>query len=104
MLSFKPAMRKNLTVIFISLSLMSFAQFEDNVFQKAQSATVQEDTSENNTFDSQSKTGVPIGDEQEEGPGNPGEPVPVDGLVPILLLSSILLIVYYQKKYRKINI
>lgn len=98
MLSFKPAMRKYLTLICISLSLVSYAQFQDNVFEKDQAKTDQSTASDTNTFDSQSRTGVPNGGEQGEGPGNPGEPVPINGLVPVLLLSGILIAVFYQKR------
>lgn len=47
---------------------------------------------------------VPSGGEHPEGPGNPGEPVPIDGLIPILLLSGLSLIFCYQRKNKKINI
>ncbi|KFC19995.1 hypothetical protein [Chryseobacterium sp. FH1] len=88
---------------------MAFAQFQDNVFE--QDKTVVQPKSELNATaeadDGQSSFGkVPDpGDQQEAGPGNPGDPVvSIDDYIPALLLSGLLLVVYYQRRNKKVNI
>lgn len=107
MFSIKRQMKKYLLIFFVACSAMSFAQFQDNVFEKDKTV-VQSDAqsaSEATASDSQSSFGrIPDPGDQEEGPGNPGEPVPVDAYIPSLLLVGLSLVVYYQRKNRKINI
>lgn len=45
MLSFKLPMKKYLTLIYITLSVMTFAQFQDNVFEKDKTAPQQSELS-----------------------------------------------------------
>lgn len=115
MFSFKRTMRKYLTLIYLAVSVMSFAQFKDNVFEQ-NNATLQPqsevsslnqtatDGTGTSTEGTQSSFGVPGPGEQEEGPGNPGEPVPIDGFVPFLLFAGLAFIIYYERKNKKINI
>lgn len=90
MFSFKPPMKKYLTLIYLGLSVMSLAQFRENAFDNEHSRIDQENTAQSSTFetDQSSASALPPGDEQPENPGNPGEPVPITGLTPILLLSG----------------
>lgn len=99
---------------------MSFAQFRDNVFEQQQQSTAGQQQSaplnaatqaetnasfgSESTSESSSAIGVPGPGEHEEGPGNPGEPVPIDDYVPYLLVISLFLMIYYQAKNKKINI
>ncbi|MNL07504.1 hypothetical protein D3C87_1281810 [compost metagenome] len=110
MFCIKQQMKKYLLLIYLAISAMSFAQFQDNVFDKDKgvaqpNATVQAEDAESTTGES-SYGSFPDPGDQEEGPGNPGpDPVPVDSLVPVLLISGLSLIIfYYQRKNRKINI
>ena len=107
MFSFKPSMRKYLILIYLSLSIMSFAQFKENAFDNEQSKVSQENAvNQTSAFEEEPTTAsaLPPGGEQPEGPGNPGEPVPINGFVPVLLLTGIMLAIYYQRKKNKINI
>jgi hypothetical protein len=116
MFIFKRTMRKYLTLLYITASVMSFAQFEDNVFEQNNAATSQQPSDVNSSVktdtheagtpsgESQSSFGVPGPGEHEEGPGNPGEPVPIDGFVPFLLIAGLAFIIYYERKNKKINI
>ncbi|WDF48307.1 hypothetical protein PQ459_07460 [Chryseobacterium sp. KACC 21268] len=90
---------------------MSFAQFTDNVFDQNQSTSGASKTeanpgtyNPNETEQTSSSIGVPGPGDHEEAPGNPGEPVPINGYIPVLLLAGLTLIIYYQKKNKKINI
>ena len=117
MFSFKQAMRKYFTLLYVTFSVMSFAQFTDNVFDKnktsaGQSASLNGSSTSGaesdafTTTGSSSGTGVPGAGEQEEGigPGNPGEPVPINDYIPYLLALGVFLMIYYQVKNKKINI
>lgn len=99
---------------------MSFAQFKDNVFDQDQAAPNQDQHSPNvmepnqteaapmmvpnDQVSSESAIGVPGPGEHEEGPGNPGEPVPINGYIPFLIVSAFALILYTQRKNKKVNI
>lgn len=111
-------MRKYFTLLYIAFSVMSFAQFSDNVFDQdraepekvaprlaepAQAEAVPSMVPDDEVF-KESDGGVITSEDPEGRPGNPGEPVPVDAYLPLLLLSAVALIFYYQKKNRKINI
>lgn len=99
-------MRKYLSLLFITISFVSFAQFQDNVFEQDKSTTLQQETSIGIQDEGgQSSSLVPGPGEQEEGPGNAGdEPVPIDGLLPFLFLTGLVFIIYYKGKNKKINI
>lgn len=90
---------------------MSLAQFKDNVFDQEQSKVGNESSRDlNATAQSESvQTFDPNTDTSDSptesiGPGNPGEPVPIDGYLPFLLIGSLGLVFYYQRKNKKINI
>lgn len=106
MFTFKRTMRKYLSLLFIAISFVSFAQFQDNVFEQDKSATLQQETSTGTQDEGgQSSSLVPGPGEQEEGPGTPGEePVPIDGFLPFLFLTGLFFIIYYKGKSKKINI
>ncbi|SMP94837.1 hypothetical protein SAMN05421679_106155 [Epilithonimonas pallida] len=123
MSSFKLQMRKYLSIICITLSVICLAQFRaENEFDNNNQIQSNEQQSNhnvdpndptqvqsapNNTFnenEEQNSNLVPNGGEHPEGPGNPGEPVPINSLIPVLLLSGMSLMIYYQRKNKKTNI
>lgn len=120
MTSFKLPMRKYFTLLYVTFSVMCFAQYTDNVFDKSQTATTTQQpstmsgvsTAEPNQSEydpteaeqSSSSVGVPGPGDQEEGPGNPGEPVPINDYIPYLLILGVFLMIYYQIKNKKVNI
>ncbi|WP_312765047.1 hypothetical protein [Epilithonimonas sp.] len=104
-------MKKYLALIYLSLSVMSLAQFKDNVFNQEQSKVETQPSRNLNAaaqgesvqpFDS--NTGASDTPTESLGPGNPGEPVPIDGYVPLLLIGSLGLMVYYHRRNKRINI
>ena len=91
----------------MSFSVMSLAQFKENAFDNESSKMTQENAiSQESAFEDQqaSASALPPGGDQPEAPGNPGEPVPINGLIPVLIISGIALVVYYKRKNNKINI
>lgn len=113
-------MRKYFTLLYVTLSVMSFAQYSDNMFDQNQTTTGQQQPSSTNVASqaeanqntyipteaeqSSSSIGVPGPGDQEEGPGNPGEPVPINDYIPYLLTVGVFLMIYYQVKNKKVNI
>jgi len=116
MFIFKRTMKKYFTLLYITASVMCFAQFQDNAFEQNNSATLQHQSDANSSAQagtngtdtpsggSQSSFGVPGPGEQEEGPGNPGEPVPINGYIPLLLITGFAFIIYRERKNKKVNI
>jgi len=95
-------MKKNFALAYLFFSVLSMAQFKDNVFDSDQSKVEQRShdaelaqASDRNTFEN----GV---EDNTNGtankPGNPGEPAPIDDYVPYLLGGAVFLIAYSQRK------
>ncbi len=86
---------------------MSFAQFQENTFDNEQTKMARETAvTQSATFEEDQTTASalpPVGD-QPEAPGNPGEPVPINGALPVLILTAVTLVFYYKRKKNKINI
>jgi len=108
-------MKKFLFLAYLATSIMSAAQLQTgNVFEENQPleqhqkpTNIHSDAvleAQQNSFDNESSSaGLVGGNEQPEAPGNPGEPVPIDGYLPLLLLSAAVLIFYAQRKKIEIN-
>ena len=101
-------MRKYLSLLFITISFVSFAQFQDNVFEQDKSASVQHRSGADVQGDAgQSSSGTLSSADDNQGgpPASPGdEPVPIDGFLPFLFLTGLVFIIYYRGKHKKINI
>lgn len=84
---------------------MSFAQFSENTFDGNQ-ANMERQTSSNST--EVSSTLESEGSSLDEGgwtPGNPGAPkAPIDDYIPWLLFAGMSIIIYSQRKNKKVNI
>lgn len=91
-------MKKYFLLILLVFSTVSFAQFQDNVFEKDKTTT---QVSENNQSESDSED---AGDDGGTGqPGSPGE-LPIDDYIPWLLFAGMSIIIYSQRKNKKVNI
>ncbi|WP_312822108.1 hypothetical protein [Epilithonimonas sp.] len=105
MFIFKRTMRKYLSLLFIAISFVSFAQFQDNVFEQDKSTTLHNQSDVNNSTKIGTDTQVDGTQSSSAGPGNPGpEPVLIDGFLPFLFLTGLVFIIYYREKSKKINI
>lgn len=100
-------MRKYFTLLYITFSVTSFAQLKDNVFDQNNSSTRSSaQTAEANaTFGSEDGNETNSSGGYEHRPGNPGpEVVPIDSLIPFLILTGLVIILYFQRKDKNINI
>lgn len=108
MFTFKQTMRKYLSLLFITISFVSFAQFQENVFEQDKSASGEQKArveTRGNDEQSSSETADSAEDDDDTPPPHPGEePVPIDGLLPFLFLTGLFFIIYYKGKNKKINI
>ena len=79
---------KNITVITLLLSALSFGQFFD---QEAE-------TNQTQFFDEQQTTAPADPDYGTDGPGNPGPPVPIDDWAFLLPLAGLAVGIYYIRR------
>lgn len=104
MFCIKKQMKKYLSVLFIAFSAVTFAQFQDNLFEK-EKATAKPTSEISTNAEAETTLDVDASSADEGNPGNPGdEPVPIDDYLPVLLLSGFALVVYYQRRNKEINI
>ena len=115
-------MKKYLSILYIAIGVFSYGQFSDNSFEnnndegkyssyvehssnyQKSNQVYSNNNQDNGGSGTNSLSGPPIGGEQEEGPGNPGPPVPIDGSSYMLFISGAILMVYFHKRLKKVNI
>lgn len=102
MFSAKQHMKKYFLLILMVFSTVSFAQFQNNVFEKDKTAT-------GPSSESDSHSASALKDDEDDGgfgqPGTPGEPpAPIDDYIPWLLFAGMSIIIYSQRKNKKVNI
>jgi len=95
-------MKKNFALAYLFFSVLSMAQFKDNVFDSDQSKVEQRthdaelaQASDRNTFGSGVEGNT---NGTTSRPGNPGEPAPIDDYIPYLMGGALFLIAYSQRK------
>lgn len=81
-------MKKILIIITLSLGISGFAQ-QSNRFSEAEHTEAVDHTAN-------------LDPVEEAGPGNPGDPMPVDDYLPVLWAAAALLILY--SRTRKIRL
>ena len=97
-------MRNLLAVLTLFLSVFMFSQETSNRFSDEETQA-----NENSTY-SPSGRAINYGDTRDDvaanddGPPNPGDPIPIDGYIPILLIAAGGMIVYYARKKKKLHI
>lgn len=87
-------MRKFVSVLVFLFYLSVPAQQETNPFAAAENENNETGTREGGQGPAQTSTA------DEDSPGNPADPTPVDDYIPLLLLTGVGIIVYttYRKK------
>lgn len=83
-------MKKILFGILLFINALGFAQMQDNRFSEQEAEAVTDGTEI-----------APSADPAvQAGPGNPGDPVPVDNYIPFLAITAVGIMVYstYRKK------
>lgn len=95
-------MKKNFALAYLFFSVLSMAQFKDNVFDSDQSKVEQRthdaelaQASDRNTFEEGAENN---NDGTTSRPGNPGDPAPIDDYIPYLMGGAVILIAYSQRK------
>ena len=98
-------MKKYLALVYLSLSILSFAQFKDNVFEERKSNIESKDEGsglsaqkQSSGYDSNFEHSSSEPSNAQTGPGNPGEPAPIDDYIPYLLIGATVLIYIQRKK------
>ena len=86
-------MKKLFAFLLITLFTVTFAQNTDNRFSNSEYEQQEQSQSSNSS--------IPV-DNQDEGPGNPGPPVPINNHLPILFVAAVGIIAVSQ--YRKTRI
>lgn len=84
----------------VSFSAQFSKENDDNVFKK------QDSNSNFSTVDNEDKnSAAAAADDDDDGPPAPGdETVPINGYIPFLLISGLVLIIYSQAKNKKFDI
>lgn len=97
-------MRKILSFILICISLVVYSQapnrFAEGDEQSLMSKSTPENSGEYPTQQYENPNAAPAEIKASDDPGNPGDVVPIDDYIPLLLIAAMGLIVYntYRKK------
>lgn len=77
----------------LSLSITGFAQQGSNRFDEESSRSIDHSSDQN----------ADVNTEQNlENPGNPGDIVPIDDYIPLLVMTALGIILYTTRKKRKL--
>lgn len=89
-------MKKTLYFLFLLVGLFAYAQSGPNPFaeKESESAFNKDGAVKENDKD------IP---QKDTGGGNPGDPVPIDNYIPILILTAVGIIVYQTRKEKNFN-
>lgn len=82
-------------LLMLSLSITGFAQQGPNRFDEESAQNIDNTTPQNegnHTMDAEAR----------DGGGNPGDPVPVDDYIPVLVLTALAIIIHTTRKKRKL--
>ena len=82
-------LRKLSIIIMILICSAVYAQQPSNRFAEEENAKLEQFEVDN---------AKPYKDDLPQGPGNPGDPVPIDSLIPVLILTAVGIITYRSIK------
>ena len=94
-------MRKCFLLILIPFFSVAFSQQNTNRFDQEDRSSMEDQSSMGDR--ATQNTNDQAGEVVQKGPGNPGEPVPVDDYIPFLLITALGLIVYQVRKQKQVN-
>lgn len=94
-------MKRFFLLLLLSFFSVAYSQQSKNRFDEEDRSSYEDrsvmgDRSTENTTDQQ-------GEVVQRGPGNPGDPVPIDVYLPVLLITAFVLIVYQAHKQKEVN-
>lgn len=88
-------MKKNISLILIFLFAIVFSQHSENRFDQESESAFENTAPENKV----PKNNGPV---VAYGPGNPGNNVPIDDYIPLLVLAALGIIIYKTRKNRNL--
>ena len=93
-------MKKIRYILFLLISFFSFAQSGPNPFAEKESESAF--NKPNATKDNE--TQVKDNTDFDPGGGNPGNPVPIDNYIPLLIITAVGIMVYHTSQRKNISV
>lgn len=94
-------MKKFFLLLLISCFTVVYSQQSTNRFDQEDRSVVEDRSAMGDR--SMQNSNEQEGGVLQKGPGNPGDPVPIDTYIPLLLLTAIGFIVYQTRKEKNFN-
>lgn len=92
-------MKKIRYILFLLISFFSFAQSGPNPFADKES----ESAFNKPTATKDNETQVKDNTAFDPGGGNPGNPVPIDNYIPLLIITAVGIMVYHTSQRKNIS-
>ena len=93
-------MKKIRYILFLLISFFSFAQSGPNPFADKES----ESAFNKPTATKDNETQVKDNTDFDPGGGNPGNPVPIDNYIPLLIITAVGIMVYHTSQRKNISV
>ena len=90
-------MKKTLYLFFILISFFSYAQSGPNPFADKESDNAFNRTNATKDNETEAKKDAAF----DPGGGNPGDPVPIDNYIPLLVITAVGIMVYHTHQKKK---
>lgn len=94
-------MKKLFLLFLIPYFSLAFSQQTKNRFDQEDRTAVEDRSMMGDR--SMQNTDTKEGDVLQKGPGNPGDPVPVDNYIPFLIITALGLIIYQVRREKKVQ-
>lgn len=92
-------MKKIRYILFLLISFFSFAQSGPNPFAEKESESAFNKPNATKDNETQVKDNTAF----DTGGGNPGDPVPIDNYIPLLIITAVGIMVYHTSQRKNIS-
>ena len=92
-------MKKIRYILFLLISIFSFAQSGPNPFAEKESESAFNKPNATKDNETQVKDNTAF----DPGGGNPGNPVPIDNYIPLLIITAVGIMVYHTSQRKNIS-